>query len=130
MNIVTTTYNSTQDMIIKLHQLKSKTKLKFLKNISNYYDNMNIKMDDDPFGKNAQSISEIYHEVLLLMKILQTEPQVKNMNNNYYDLFYTVIKNRDEKGVLDDQYEKDYINFNYIIPNHYVGRKNNTEILR
>ena len=29
------------------------------------------------------------------MKPLQTKPQIKNMNNNYYDLYYT-IKNKDE----------------------------------
>ena len=51
-------------------------------------------MDEDPFAKNAQSISKIYHEVLLLRKFLQTKLQVKNMNNNYFDLYYTVIKNR------------------------------------
>ena len=37
-------------------------------------------MDEDPFAKNAQGISKIYHEVFLLMKLLQTKPQVKNMN--------------------------------------------------
>ena len=31
MNMVTTTYKSTQDMIDKLQQLKGKTKLKFYK---------------------------------------------------------------------------------------------------
>ena len=46
---------------------------------------MNIRMDEDPFAGNAQSISEIYHEVLLLMKFLQTKPQIKKMNINYYD---------------------------------------------
>ena len=51
-------------------------------------------MDENPFAKNAQGISKIYHEVLLLMKYLQTKPQVENMNINYYDLYYTVIKNR------------------------------------
>ena len=30
------------------------------------------------------------------MKFLQTKLQVKSMNN-YYDLYYTVIKDRDEK---------------------------------
>ena len=30
------------------------------------------------------------------MKFLQTKPQVKNMNNNYYYLYYTVIKTRDK----------------------------------
>ena len=43
---------------------------------------MNIRFDEDPFTKNAQGISKIYHEVLLLMKFLQTHPQVKSMNIN------------------------------------------------
>ena len=47
--------------------------------------------------KKAQGISKIYHEVLLLLKFLQTKPQVRNMKINHYDLYYTVIKNRDEK---------------------------------
>ena len=37
MNMINTNYNSTEDMIIKLQSLKGKTKLKFYKNISNYY---------------------------------------------------------------------------------------------
>ena len=45
-----------------------------------------------PFAKKAQGVSKIYHEVLLLMKYLQTKPQAKNMNIKYYDLYYTVIK--------------------------------------
>ena len=70
-------------------------------------------MDEDSFAKNAQCISKIYHEVLMLMKFLQTKPRVK-----YYDFYYTVIKNRDEKEVVNDEYENDYINFNVIvIPN-------------
>ena len=36
MIMVNTTYNSTQDIINKLQQLKRKTNLKFYKNISNY----------------------------------------------------------------------------------------------
>ena len=47
--------------------------------------NRNFQTQEDPFAKNAQGISKIYHEVLLLMKFLQTKPQVKNMNNNYYN---------------------------------------------
>ena len=30
---------------------------------------MNIRFDEDPFAKNAKGFSQIYHEVLLLMKI-------------------------------------------------------------
>ena len=124
MNMVKTKYNSTEVIINKLQQLKGKTKLKFYKNISNYYDNMNIKFDEDLFAKNAQSISKIYHEVLKLMKFLQTKPEVKNMNINFYDLYYTVIKNRDEKEIVVNQYENDFISWNdVIIPNHYVGIK-------
>ena len=110
--MVNTTYNSTEYMIIKLQSLKEKTKLKFYKNINNYYDNTNIKMDEDPSSKYAQGIGKIYHEVILLMKFLQTKPQVKNMNISYYDLYHTVIKIRDEKEFVDNQYENDYINFN------------------
>ena len=39
------------------------------------------------------------------MKILRTKPQVQNMNINYYDLFYTVIKNRDDKQIVNDEHQ-------------------------
>ena len=71
--------------------------MKFYKNINNYFDEMNDKnfrLDEDLFSKNAQSIGKIYHEVRLLMKLLKTKLQIKNMIIKYYDLFYTVIKNR------------------------------------
>ena len=86
MNMVNTIYNSTEEMIDKLQQLKGKTKLKFYENINNYYTEMKNKNfqtnQQDPFSKIAQGISKIYHEILLLMKFLQTKPQVKNMNIN------------------------------------------------
>ena len=43
--MVNTTYYSTEYMIDKLQQLKGKTKLKFYRNISKYYDKMNIRFD-------------------------------------------------------------------------------------
>ena len=130
INMANTNYNSVEDMIDKLQSLKGKTKLKFYKNISNYYTEMKNKnyqtQDQDPFSKNAQGIHKIYHEVLLLMKFLQTKPQIKNMNINYYDLYYTVIKTRDENKDIDDQYENndnDYIDINdFIIPNQNISR--------
>ena len=62
------------------------------------------------------------------MKILQTKPQIKNMNIKYYDLYYTVIKVRDENKDIENQYEKDYNDF--ITPNLYVGIKPRETILR
>ena len=83
------------------------------------------------FARNAQSISKNYHEVILILKILQTKPQVNNTNINYYDLCYTIIKNRDENEIVDNQNENDFISFNdFITPNYYIGIKNFNEILR
>ena len=119
MNMVNTNYNSTEDMINKLQELKGKTKLKFYKKLSNHYDNMNIRMDEDHFAENAKTISKIYREISMLMKFLQTKPQVKNMNINYYALYFTVIEIRDEKEIVENKYENDYINSNdFVIPNH------------
>ena len=55
------------------------------------------------------------------------------MNINYYDLYYTVIKVRGENKHIDNQYENDdndYINFNDIVPDHYIEIKKNNEILK
>ena len=57
---------------------------------------MNNRCDEGPFAKNAQGISKNYHEVLKLMKFLQTRPEVKNINIIFYDFYYTVIRIRDE----------------------------------
>ena len=41
------------------------------------------------------------------------------MKINYYGLYYTVIKNRDDKENVDNQYENNYNNFDKtVIPNH------------
>ena len=137
INMVNTDYNSTEDMINKLQELKGKTKLKFHKNINNYYNEMKNKnfqtYQQDPFSKNAPGFSKIYHEVLLLTKFSQTKPQVKNMNIIYYDLYYTVNKIRDGNKDIDNQNENgynDYINYqDFINPNHYIGIKPRDTIL-
>ena len=68
------------------------------------------------------------------MKFLQTKPPVKNMNIKYYDLYYTVIKNRNDKSVVeeeDENNENEKINFeDYITPNYFDGRKNDDVVLR
>ena len=63
----------------------------------------NFIFKEDTFPKNAQGISEIFHESMLVMKFLQTRPQVKNMNNSFYDFNYTVIENRDEKEIVKNK---------------------------
>ena len=131
MNMV----NKTEDMIDKLQQLKGKTKLKFFKIINNYYIEMKNKNyqthHEDPFSRNAQGISKFHHEILMLRNFLQTKLQFNNMNNNYYDLYYTVIKTRDDNNVNNENNENDFINFNDILtPNHYIGIKPREIILR
>ena len=59
MNMVNTTYKSTEDMISKLQQLKGKTKLIFYKNISNYYTEMknkNFQTQQDPLLKMLKAL--------------------------------------------------------------------------
>ena len=94
----------------------------------------NFRYEKDHFLKNAQGISKNYHGVLLLMKILQTKPQIKNMDIIFCTLYYTVIKNRDEKETVNgkkENIENDYINFiDSINPNHYVGIENNRQKLK
>ena len=91
--------------------------------------NKNFQTQEDPFSGNAQGISKIYLELLILMKFLQTKSQIKNLNINFYDLYYTVIKSRDDNEIQNNK-ENDYINFNDIItPNHYVGIKPHETIL-
>ena len=83
INLVNTTYISTEGMIDKIKQLKGKTKLKFYKNISNYYDEKkrkNFQTREDPSYKNAHGLSKTYYDVLLLLKYLQTKPEGKNLN--------------------------------------------------
>ena len=135
MNLIKTTYITTEYMINKLRSLKGKKKLKFLKIISNYYDEITIryfKFEEDPFSKIAQSFVKICHEVLILLNFVQTKQHVQIMIINYYDLYYIVVKNRDDKEKVVDEIENienDYINFNdFETPNHYIERKNN-EIL-
>ena len=92
-------------MIVKLQQLNIKTKLKVYQNSSNYYVKMKYRkqsgffqFEKGRFAKNAQGFGKIFHEVLPLMKVLQTKTQVKSLNTNCYDLYYTAIKHLTEDG--------------------------------
>ena len=50
------------------------------------------------------------------------------MDITNHDLYYTVIKVRDENKDIGNQYEDDYNDF--ITPNHYVGMKPLETIVR
>ena len=86
------------------------------------------------FIKSAPGITKNYHEVLLILKILQTKPQVKNMNIKYYDFYFTVNKNRDDNQIVSEEHEnneKDHINYDdSSTPNSYIGRKSDDVMLR
>ena len=119
--------------------MKGKTKLKICKNLSIYYDEMNIRrqngkfqFEEDLFSRNVvEGIGKIYDKVLFFMKLLQTKPENKKMNINCYDSYYTVIKNRDEKEIVDNQYENDENDkFNDIIPNHNITIKPRETIIK
>ena len=50
------------------------------------------------------------------------------MKNNYYVIYYTVNKNRDDKVFVNgknEDNENGYFNSSdFLTPNHYIGRKN------
>ena len=47
--------------------------------------------------------------IFSLKKFSQTKTQVEITNINYYDLFYTIIKNRDE-NMVEDIYDNNSYN--------------------
>ena len=68
-----TTFNSTQDMIIKIQSLKGKTKLNFYQNINFHYDEMSIikqngtfQFEENPFSKDVQGIGKTYQEFFVI----------------------------------------------------------------
>ena len=92
-----------------------------------------FQFEEDPFSKNVQSLVKIYLSLLLLMNFLQTKLQVKNLNVKYYDLYYTVIKNRDKKIVENKNENNDNIHINYedfIISNQKISNKPRETILK
>ena len=137
--MINITNSSTEDMIDKLQEIEGKTNFKIYRNISKYNDEMNYNrqsgafhFEEDAFSKNAPGFSKIYHEVLLLKNFLQTKPQVKSMDNILYDIDYTVIENNVEKEIMNVEYENNENDYNiyndYIITNHFVGRKNDNTL--
>ena len=58
---------------------------------------------------------------------MQTKPQVRSMNINYYDLYYTVNINRDDYEIVNDECDNNeidcYKNNDFITPDQYIGKK-------
>ena len=72
---VNTKINTKKDMVEKLGSVKGKTKLKFCRNMSDSYNQINymrqiitLQFEEDSFITNARGIAKIMHEALLLMK--------------------------------------------------------------
>ena len=61
--MVNTTYKSSEDKINKLQSLKGKTKLKFYKNLSKFYDQMSIRRQSGNFQIEEDPSSRMF-EVL------------------------------------------------------------------
>ena len=87
-----------------------------------------FQFKEDPFNANGQSNDKVYHEALLLTKVLQNKPQVKEVNNIYYDLYYIFIKNRNEKEMVEDSidFDNEELYVNIIMPNYIIGRDHDT----
>ena len=84
-----------------------------------------FQFEVDPFADKAEGIRKNYHEVFLLKKFLQI-PHNQCLNINYYDLYFTVIKDRDEEEIVNVEYESNESDYNndedFYIPNHFDGR--------
>ena len=62
-----------------------------------------------------ETTEDMIKEVMLLLKLLQTKLQVKIKDIIFYDLYHTVIKNRDDKEIVnDDEYENIENDFYYL----------------
>ena len=90
-------YNSSQNMIDNSQNLKVKTTPKNYPNLSIFYNEKmyrrqsgTFQSEKDLFSKNEERITKLYLQVMLLMKVLLTEPQVKrdSFNFDFQETFY------------------------------------------
>ena len=68
--MIVTKLNSTQSLFDKLQQLKGETILNLYQSKNKFYDEMGYRrrsktfqFEEDPFSKNAEGFSTIYHDV-------------------------------------------------------------------
>ena len=57
-----------------------------------------FQFEEDPFSKGSQDIAFIMHGGLLIMKFSQTKPQITSKNENFYDLYFTILKKLSDEG--------------------------------
>ena len=90
-------YNSSQNMIDNSQNLKVKTTPKNYPNLSIFYNEKmyrrqsgTFQSEKDLFSKNEERITKLYLQVMLLMEVLLTEPQVKrdSFNFDFQETFY------------------------------------------
>ena len=134
-------YNSSQNMIDNSQNLKVKTTPKNYPNLSIFYNEKmyrrqsgTFQSEEDLFSKNEERITKLYLHVMLLLKVLLTEPQVKRNNFNF-EFQETFIKNGDDnQNVVEYEYENEETDLNkyddFIVPNYYIGIKPCETILR
>ena len=88
-----------------------------------------FQFEEDPFANKTEGISKICHEALLLLNFLQTKPQLKSMNINFFNLYFTNIKNRDDREEQElDNY--DILYDNKFMPIYDTGTKARETLLR
>ena len=90
-------YNSSQNMIDNSQNSKVKTILENYPNLKIFYNEKmyrrqsgTFQSEEDLFSKNEERITKLYLQVMLLLKVLLTEPQVKrnNFNFDFQETFY------------------------------------------
>ena len=54
--------------------------------------NATFHFEADTFAINVQGVGKIYHESLIIIKLLQTKPRDRCMNISFYDLYFTVME--------------------------------------
>ena len=92
-------------MIIKLSNLKWKTKLNFNRTNSKWLNEMNylrqigtFQSEEDCFSKNLQSTAMDMQEALPLLNSLYTKLQIQNKIITYRTLCFTIISSQSDGG--------------------------------
>ena len=92
-----------------------------------------FQLKEGAFSGKAQCISIFFDEVLFVVKLLQTMPDVESMKKTYYEFYYTIIKNRGGKQEQElDKYDNviSYLYDEIIMPTYNLGIKRGETLLK